>query len=118
MMGCQERSGFLFAHECDRPVAWSCATCGKAICAEHTRMTESGYGCISCVRLQNTQTEQDREQQQAQNQQGTAGTETDDPYFYADDDYDSSWDPSDRRAFGNRSSSSSTDEPEGDFGAS
>jgi hypothetical protein len=120
-VSCEERSGFLFAHACDRPVAWSCATCGKSICAEHTRMTESGYGCISCVRLQGEQTDQEREQQQQQQQQqgqGQPDRTTDDPYFYADDDYDNTWDPSDRRAFSSRSTSSSTDESEGDFGAS
>ena len=115
-MRCEERSGFLFAHECDRPVAWSCASCGKAICAEHTRMTETGYGCISCVRTQNQQAD---EQQKEQQQQADGTQTTNDPYFYADDDYDSSWDASDRRAFSNRSSSSSSsDEAEGDFGAS
>ena len=115
-MICAERSGFLFAHECDRPVAWSCSSCGKPICAEHTRMTEAGYSCISCVRMQNTQADEERQQQQ-QTADGTSTTN--DPYFYADDDYDSSWDASDRRAFSNRGSSvSSSDENEGDFGAS
>ena len=117
-MSCQERSGFLFAHACDRPVAWSCATCGKAICAEHTRMTESGYGCIGCVRLQNEQAEKEREEQQGEQKAGEGGEETDDPYFYADDDYDNTWDPSDRRAFSSRTSTSDTDDAEADFGAS
>ena len=50
-MSCQERSGFLFAHDCDRPAAWACTQCAKMICAEHTRMSEQGYTCISCLRL-------------------------------------------------------------------
>ena len=119
-MTCQERSGFLFAHACDRAVAWSCTRCGKAICAEHTRMAEDGYTCISCLRLvQDDQQQQRQEQEQKQQgQEGEADT-TDDPYFYADDGYRSDWDPSDRRAFRSSSThSSSSDEPEADFGAS
>lgn len=48
-LGCADRSGFLFAHECDRPVAGQCARCGKPICVEHTRMSEDGPTCIACL---------------------------------------------------------------------
>ena len=118
-MTCQERSGFLFAHACDRAVARCCTRCGKAICAEHTRMAEDGYTCISCLRLVQDEQQQQREQQEQQQQgQGETST-TDDPSFYADDGYRSNWDPSDRRAFRSSTThSSSSDEPEADFGAS
>jgi hypothetical protein len=49
-LGCADRSGFLFAHDCDRPVAGQCARCGKPICVEHTRMSEDGPTCIACLR--------------------------------------------------------------------
>jgi hypothetical protein len=117
-MSCQERSGFLFAHACDRPVAWSCTRCGKAICAEHTRMAEDGYTCITCLRLVQDEQSKEREEQEKK-AEGDDTSTTDDPYFYADDGYRSDWDPSDRRAFrSSTSDSSSADEPEADFGAS
>lgn len=47
---CADRSGFLFAHACDRPALGACSTCGKSICVEHMRTTASGPTCISCMR--------------------------------------------------------------------
>ena len=78
-MSCQERSGFLFAHDCDRPAAWACTQCAKMICAEHTRMSEQGYTCISCLRLVQQEQQQEREQQEQKQQD--SGETTDDPYF-------------------------------------
>ena len=49
-LACADRSGFLFAHSCDRPAIGACSVCGKAICVEHTRNTASGPTCISCMR--------------------------------------------------------------------
>jgi hypothetical protein len=86
------------------------------ICAEHTRMSEQGYTCISCLRLVQQEQQQEREQQEQKQQD--SGETTDDPYFYASDDYDSDWDPNDRSAFRSSAADSSSDEPEADFGAS
>jgi len=47
-MLCKERSGFLFAHDCDRIASSSCIECQKQICHMHTRTTERGALCISC----------------------------------------------------------------------
>jgi hypothetical protein len=47
---CADRSGFLFAHACDRPPASTCSRCQKPICVEHTRTTPSGPTCIGCLR--------------------------------------------------------------------
>ena len=49
-LACADRSGFLFAHACDRPAIGACSVCGKAICVQHTRNTASGPTCITCVR--------------------------------------------------------------------
>jgi hypothetical protein len=49
-LGCGDRSGFLFAHACDRPAAGACSVCGKPICIEHTRMGAQGPTCITCLR--------------------------------------------------------------------
>ena len=47
---CADRSGFLFAHACDRPATGACSVCGKAICVQHTRMRATGPTCIGCLR--------------------------------------------------------------------
>ena len=49
-LACADRSGFLFAHACDRPAAGSCSVCHKPICTEHTRMGSQGVTCVSCLR--------------------------------------------------------------------
>ncbi len=47
---CNERSGFLFDHDCDRVPAVSCGQCGRPVCEEHLRMTDDGDRCITCQR--------------------------------------------------------------------
>jgi hypothetical protein len=47
---CGDTSGFLFSHPCDRLATGQCATCGKPICIEHTRLTATGPRCVSCLR--------------------------------------------------------------------
>jgi len=47
---CQDHSGFLFSHPCDRLATGQCVTCAKMICVEHTRLTETGPRCVSCLR--------------------------------------------------------------------
>jgi hypothetical protein len=103
---CDERSGLLFAHACDRTSLYGCVRCGKAICIEHTRMSTDGPTCIACVVTEEPQTDSD-----------------DDPYFYrrGRDDYYSNnyYDADDRDAFEN--DVAGTDDPsdaEGDLGAS
>ena len=49
-LACGDRSGFLFAHACDRPAAGACRNCGHPICIEHTRVGATGPTCISCLR--------------------------------------------------------------------
>lgn len=107
-MTCQERSGFLFAHACDRLSAYGCGVCGKPICVEHTRMGTSGPTCIGCVLVDQPQTDSD-----------------DDPYFYrrTRDSYHSTtyYDADDRDAFDTSAAvagADGADEPEGDLGAS
>lgn len=47
---CADTSGFLFSHPCDRLATGQCATCGKPICIEHTRLTATGPRCVTCLR--------------------------------------------------------------------
>lgn len=50
-MSCAERSGFLFAHACDRPSTGACFSCGKAICVLHTRIAPDDGNplCVTCA---------------------------------------------------------------------
>lgn len=68
-MTCMERSGFLFAHGCDRPASLGCGICGKTICTEHAREVEGRMLCVSCARQDPT---------------ATAAASPDDPYWYRD----------------------------------
>lgn len=84
-LACADRSGFLFAHACDRPAAGACSRCGTPICAEHTRMGAQGPTCITCLH----------------GGQAEAEARDDDPYFYGDDDERAAayYDADDYRAF-------------------
>ena len=50
MAKCEERSGFLFAHDCHEPVVESCATCNKAICQVHSHPQSGGLVCSTCAK--------------------------------------------------------------------
>jgi hypothetical protein len=56
---CSDRSGFLFAHACDRPAAGTCSRCNKPICVEHTRTAPTGPTCISCLRRRDSDSSSD-----------------------------------------------------------
>lgn len=47
---CQDRSGFLFAHGCDRAPDYTCVACGHAICDYHARDGADGQVyCVTCL---------------------------------------------------------------------
>jgi len=56
---CSDRSGFLFAHACDRPAAGTCSRCNTPICVEHTRTAPTGPTCISCLRRRDSDSSSD-----------------------------------------------------------
>jgi len=74
-LACADRSGFLFAHACDRPAAGACSLCHKPICSEHTRMGARGPTCITCLGGEDRDDETDADDT-------TSGLGEDDPYFY------------------------------------
>jgi hypothetical protein len=47
-MTCQDRTGFLFAHACDRLAAWKCGSCAKEVCDDHMRREGAATLCASC----------------------------------------------------------------------
>ena len=47
---CQEKSGFLFKHLCDRPSVDRCVVCAKCVCDFHGHHTPMGTQCAICLR--------------------------------------------------------------------
>lgn len=47
---CQECSGFLFRHRCDRFAKTVCGRCSKPICNEHRHYLQDGVVCTGCAR--------------------------------------------------------------------
>ena len=45
---CEERAGFLFAHECSSLATQPCGRCLKAICEGHSHLVAEELLCTSC----------------------------------------------------------------------
>ena len=54
---CQETSGFLFSHRCDRIAVKECVRCKKAICQDHGHSIPDGLACTTCLKSE-AQTQQ------------------------------------------------------------
>lgn len=50
MARCQDRTGFLFAHDCDRQADDACAECERAVCSEHGHWIEEKTLCTPCAK--------------------------------------------------------------------
>ena len=74
---CNERSGFLFDHACDRVPAVSCGECGRPVCEAHLRITDDGDRCITCQRQ-----DPEAKQLRRQSNDGDYYHYHYDPYFY------------------------------------
>ena len=78
---CNEKSGFLFSHACDRLPVQNCSRCQKPICQEHAHVQDAGAMiCTSCARRLDARNEQ-------RGYQGRRGHRYydgyyGDPYFY------------------------------------
>jgi hypothetical protein len=70
MNSCNEKAGFLFAHDCSRPTAGNCSRCLKPICNDHSHHRMGVIMCTSCARV-------DEQQRHS----------TDDDDYYRDDPY-------------------------------
>ena len=76
---CNERSGFLFSHECYRPTVESCNSCQKPVCEDHSHKIEGTVLCTACAK-------KDR-QRRGRDESGRRYSHSDyyddhDPYFY------------------------------------
>ena len=82
---CQETSGFLFSHPCDRFATQQCFRCQKPICEDHGQETPEGVVCTTCLKKQ-------KQAESQANRDDRTTTTSDyghtyygsDPYFYGD----------------------------------
>jgi hypothetical protein len=96
-LACADRSGFLFAHACDRPAAGTCGVCHKPICTEHTRMGPQGMTCVTCLRGDdNDDVDSDTDSDDSESNEGRG---EDDPYLHGGARAAAYYDADDYRAF-------------------
>ncbi|MBM83489.1 MAG: hypothetical protein CMJ78_23265 [Planctomycetaceae bacterium] len=75
---CNDKSGFLFSHKCDRTPSEVCTICDKPICEDHTEMSEGDPMCKSCVKVDLRK----RGRREMSSRFGPSRVERDDPYYY------------------------------------
>jgi hypothetical protein len=73
---CNEKSGFLFSHECFQSPVNKCNMCGKPVCQEHSHSDGAAVVCTSCAK---------KDHKRAQERGGRRRSryhDDHDPYFY------------------------------------
>ncbi len=89
---CNEKSGFLFKHECFQLPTSNCQTCGKPVCEDHAHELPDGTFCTSCARGQ-IKKPIDPSKRPANDGNSTRNSNYDqhyynnDPYFYSSSYY-------------------------------
>ncbi len=76
---CNETSGFLFSHECFRPLAGDCGSCRKPVCEDHSHEVEGTLLCTACAKKDRKR----RGRDESTGRYGRSRYYNDyDPYFY------------------------------------
>lgn len=93
---CNETSGFLFSHRCDRLAVKNCFHCGKPVCQDHAHPITEGTACTTCLKNESSP-DPAAEEVAGSTPPGTPVTTTgntnrsrpyyDDPYFYGSNYY-------------------------------
>ncbi|RKH45482.1 hypothetical protein D7X96_13910 [Corallococcus interemptor] len=74
---CQETSGFLFSHPCERGSTTQCMRCQRAICLLHMRTLDGAETvCVTCARAADNGDE---------NRDPSDTSDEDDPSYYYED---------------------------------
>ncbi|MAD80759.1 MAG: hypothetical protein CMJ50_07950 [Planctomycetaceae bacterium] len=76
---CNEKSGFLFSHECFRSPIGNCSSCQKPVCEDHSHAFDGNVLCTSCAKKDRKR----RGRDETGRQYGPSRHYDDhDPYFY------------------------------------
>ena len=79
---CNERSGFLFQHDCSSLPDVTCSQCQKPICTRHTHYVDNEPFCTGCAKQDLRQ-----QRQETQHRRRRHDADYEDPYFYGDEYY-------------------------------
>lgn len=77
---CNEKSGFLFSHPCDRLPRGNCSQCEKPICSDHSHLLEDHADAAICTSCAKEAKKINRKHQRRGRYYGDDFY--DDPYFY------------------------------------
>ena len=80
---CNERSGFLFQHECDQLPEAHCSQCSRPVCESHTHYVDNEPFCTTCAK----QDAKSQRKEAGRRQRTRHHDHYDDPYFYGDTYY-------------------------------
>lgn len=88
---CNEKSGFLFSHACERLATSVCAKCEKPVCGQHcsTLQSDSTVLCVVCRKKRRAE-ENARSTDYSSGRRHRDDYYYDDPYYYGDHYYGSS----------------------------
>lgn len=75
---CNEKSGFLFSHECFNVPTSNCDRCQKPICYEHAHEDGKVMICTTCAKKR-----QSRDRGRSGGRGGRSHFDHHDPYFYS-----------------------------------
>ena len=83
---CNEKSGFLFKHECFQFPSAMCQQCEKPICGDHAHELPEGTFCTSCARGKITSRDSAGQPRNQRDQSGSssslANSNYRDPYYH------------------------------------
>lgn len=88
---CNDRSGFLFSHDCLQMPANHCSVCQRPICEDHTRYdAEQLPQCVTCAKQRPPETSENDDLNPSGSGYRQSSWGASDPYFYAGHHY-SGW---------------------------
>lgn len=84
---CQETSGFLFNHPCDRFAIQKCSRCQKRLCDDHSHLADDGVFCTTCLRARMLASDSSDPNAPNNPNRYSSRYYDDDPFFYRDHYY-------------------------------
>jgi len=81
---CNEKSGFLFKHECFQLPSGNCQACGKPVCEDHAHELPDGTFCTTCAR---THLKSGKAKPTSSSDDTTSSRTYHDHYYYGNDPF-------------------------------